>query len=68
MLTNIIIHVSCASFCTEEEGVQASIGQVLVDKQLLLFLQADAVKLREVDVPKLGDQQQLVLQLLQALR
>ena len=59
--------ISCVSFCTEEEGVQASIGQVLVDEQLLLSLQADAVKLREVDVPKLGDQQQLVLQLLQAL-
>jgi hypothetical protein len=52
--------------CTEKEGVQASIN-VLVDKELLLSLQANAEKLCKVIVPKLGDQQQLVPQLFQAL-
>jgi len=56
-----------AVFCTKKEGVQASIKHVLVDKQLLLSLQANAEKLCKIVVPKLGDQQQLVPQLFQAL-
>jgi hypothetical protein len=54
--------------CTKKEGVQASIKHVLVDKELLPSLQTNAEKLCKVVVPKLGDQQQLVPQLFQALR
>lgn len=52
---------------TEEEGVQASVGQVVVDKQPLLSLQTNSKKLCEVVVPELGYQEQLVPQFLQAL-
>ena len=53
---------------TEENEVQASIGDELVDQQPLLLLQADADEPDEVPVLQLGDQRELVLQLLHSLR
>ena len=43
--------------CTEKDGVQAPVWQILVHHQLLLLLQADPEELHEVPVQELGGQQ-----------
>jgi len=53
---------------TEEDEVEAPVGDELVDEQPLLLLQADADEPDEVLVLELGHQGELVLQLLHSLR
>ena len=53
---------------TEEDEVEAPVGDELVDEQPLLLLQADADEPDEVLVLELGHQRELVLQLLHSLR
>lgn len=66
---NIILYYGDrGSISTEENEVQASIGDELVDQQPLLLLQADADEPDEILVLQLGHQRELVLQLLHSLR
>ena len=62
----------CSAECrgppTEKDGVQAPIWQVLVHDQLLRFLQANPKKLDQVPVCQLGGENELVFQLVEALR
>jgi len=53
---------------TEEDEVEAPVGDELVDEQPLLLLEADAHEPDEVPVLQLGHQRELVLQLLRSLR
>ena len=53
---------------TEEDEVEAPVGDELVDEQPFLLLQADAHEPDEVPVLQLGHQRELVLQLLRSLR
>jgi hypothetical protein len=52
---------------TEEEGVEASVGEVLVDEHLLVLLHAEAQQPDQVPVLQLGDQLHLVPELSAAL-
>jgi hypothetical protein len=51
----------------EDEAVQTAVGHVLVDEHLLFLLHAAAQQAHQVGVLQLGDQLDLVLELLQAL-
>ena len=53
---------------TEYYLIEAPVWDELVDEQPLLLLQADADKPDEVLVLKLGNQGELILQLLHSLR
>ena len=52
---------------TEEEGVEAAVGEVLVHQQLLVALGAPAQQPHQVAVLQLGDQLHLVPELRRAL-
>ena len=52
---------------TKDETVEAAVGHVLVDEHLLLILDAATHQADQVGVLQLGDQLDLVLELLQPL-
>ena len=52
---------------TKDETVEAAVGHVLVDEQLLLLLDAAPHQADQVGVLQLGDQLDLVLELLEPL-
>ena len=52
---------------TKEEGVEAAVGEVLIDEQLLVPLGAPAQQPHQVPVLQLGDELHLVPELRRAL-